>query len=441
VKAVARIVGLTLLVVAAGCAPSDGTSGPDSEGAATRSGDCGKSRGSVTQDRWKTSRTVASEPGRFKGWPANGGMWGWGDEMVVMYGDGTLDPSNPRGHAIDRSQPLYVEQARTLDGGRTWHPEPRVITKPGPPGYPWSGLDGPTISDLTEPVDFRHPDLALHFRAADYTYGASYWYYSYNRARTWQGPFRLPLFGLATVNARTDYIVNGPHDAMVFLSGSATEERPSDAQGFDGSRTFMVRTSDGGVTWQFVANTSRVASGGGEGGVKNANMPSTARLSPTRLLSLSRNTDEPPGRRATGWIDAYLSEDDGRSWRFLSRVGSPFPFGSTPPALTRLCTGDLVVTYGYRVDRRGRRALQGDGAGYGVRARVSRDEGVTWSDEVVLRDDGATWDLGYTRNQARPDGTIVTVYYFNRRPAGERTIDATVWDPVAAFDLSSSPPR
>jgi len=46
-----------------------------------------------------------------------------------------------------------------------------------------------------------------------------------------------------------------------------------------------------------------------------------------------------------------------------------------------------------------------------------------------LRKDGGTWDLGYTRTVQRPDGKLVTVYYFNDSKDSERYIAATIWDP------------
>ena len=68
---------------------------------------------------------------------------------------------------------------------------------------------------------------------------------------------------------------------------------------------------------------------------------------------------------------------------------------------------------------------------YGIRARISQDRGETWGDEIVLRDDGGNWDLGYTRTVQRPDGKIVTVYYYNLDADSERFIGATIWDPGA----------
>jgi len=47
----------------------------------------------------------------------------------------------------------------------------------------------------------------------------------------------------------------------------------------------------------------------------------------------------------------------------------------------------------------------------------------------LLRADGGTWDLGYTRTVQRPDGKMVTVYYFNEAEDRERYISATIWNP------------
>ena len=75
------------------------------------------------------------------------------------------------------------------------------------------------------------------------------------------------------------------------------------------------------------------------------------------------------------------------------------------------------MTYGYR------------DAPYGIRAKLSIDEGVTWGEEIVLRDDGGNHDIGYPRTVQRPDGVMVTAYYYNDSPNGERYIAATLWEP------------
>ncbi|MEZ4727442.1 MAG: hypothetical protein R3E79_09940 [Caldilineaceae bacterium] len=37
--------------------------------------------------------TIYREPGRFAGWPANYGIWHWGNEIVVGFTAGYTDPS------------------------------------------------------------------------------------------------------------------------------------------------------------------------------------------------------------------------------------------------------------------------------------------------------------------------------------------------------------
>ncbi len=75
--------------------------------------------------------------------------------------------------------------------------------------------------------------------------GTSRFYFSYDRGHTWRGPFRLPLFGQKGVMGRTDMIVNGPSDCLLFLTASKTN-------GLEG-RPFCARTTDGGLTWRFLS--------------------------------------------------------------------------------------------------------------------------------------------------------------------------------------------
>ena len=61
---------------------------------------------------------VCSQPGRFAGWPANNGIWSWGDEIVIVFTLGyhtqksghTIDPDLSRG-ALHRR--CYLEPRRS----------------------------------------------------------------------------------------------------------------------------------------------------------------------------------------------------------------------------------------------------------------------------------------------------------------------------------------
>jgi hypothetical protein len=64
-----------------------------------------------------------------------------------------------------------------------------------------------------------------------------------------------------------------------------------------------------------------------------------------------------------------------------------------------------------------------------MRARASRDNGNTWGQETVLRDDGGMLDLGYPRTVLRDDGKLLTVYYYNYGADDDRFIAGTLFDP------------
>src|SRR5262249_25446597 len=148
--------------------------------------------------------------------------------------------------------------------------------------------------------------------------GASRFYYSYDRGHTWKGPFRLPLFAQPGIAARTDYIVNGPHDCLLFLTASK--------RNYHEGRPICVRTHDGGKTWKMVSTIGPEPKG-------YAIMPSTVRLSPRELLTTIRRLEE--DRQPRSWIEAWKSLDDGRSWSLLS-VPVPDTGEGNPPHLLKL---------------------------------------------------------------------------------------------------------
>ncbi len=151
---------------------------------------------------------------------------------------------------------------------------------------------------------------------------------------------------------------------------------------------------------------------GGEPGPTRS-LRTTGRLLPEKGRRPSRTTGHP-----------------GNSWQFLSKVADTddpaHHFNGSPPSLVRLQDGRLCVTYGFRA------------APFGIRARISPDEGRSWGDEVILRDDGRTFDVGYPRSVVRGDGQVVTTYYFATQTDYEQHVAATIWDPGDARAVHDS---
>ena len=322
---------------------------------------------------------------RFAGWPANNGIWAWGDEIVVGFTLGSFK-EEIESHSIDDDQPSWPTQARSLDGGQTW-------TLEKPEGYHG---DGGQPVFLKNSIDFTDPDFSL--RCADDRF-----YISYDRARTWQGPYLFPDIW-QKLTSRTDYLINNTRDALLFLSAR------------DGNlpdQAFTAHLKDGGREIDFLSwmtpNSRTIRSV----------MPSAIRIDEQHLVSALRRRQD-SNEESCNWIDVYESWDDGKSWHFLSKVTATDRGGrnGNPPSMVKLNDGRLCVTYGYRAFP------------FGIRARISADKGQTWSEEIHLRDDGRTWDVGYTQTVQRKDGKLVTLYYYTNHEYHEQHIAATIWEPT-----------
>ncbi len=96
-------------------------------------------------------------------------------------------------------------------------------------------------------------------------------------------------------------------------------------------------------------------------------------------------------------LELFRSEDDGQTWQGPQRVTAQ---SEIPGHLLRLKDGRLLLSYGNRIA-----ADQ-----YGVLARLSADEGETWSEPIRLIH-SIERDCGYPSSVERPDGRIVTAYY------------------------------
>ena len=335
---------------------------------------------------------IILESGRFSGWPANQGIWSWENEIVVGFSHGYYKENPTGGHDIDGERGSDQKQARSLDGGETWTIED--VTNVG------QGNAGELPATLRDAIDFTHPDLALRF-------SGNSMHYSMDRCKSWEGPYELPKFGRPGLLCRTDYIVEGKARVTAF----AAAQKDGGGEG----QALCMRTVDGGKTWELVGWIGQQP----PAQYGYAIMPATVALEGDGYLSIIRRGGTFDGTKRW-WIEAFVSHDDGKSWYKLDQPN--IDNAGNPATLTRLKNGALAMAYGWRH------------APFGIRAKISQDEGQTWGEEIILRCDAASWDIGYPRTVLRPDGKCVTVYYYHHPDQEERFIAATIWDPLAEYE-------
>ena len=298
--------------------------------------------------------------------PANNGgsgsIWQWGDEILVGFTRGAFLKAGT-GHQCDYERPFESWLARSRDGGESW-------TAWKPESY---------AGDLT--IRQRR----VRRRAASISYAAASccawkapattetrrprWFYSYDRAASWSGPFEFsgllehPELAGAQFTGRTAYIIGGRSNLQLFLTVRERSPQP-ELRVTLREKAFLARTQDGGASFSFVSWVVP------RNDPYRAAMPAPVRLTDSRLVTALRRKS--PERN---WIDCFGSSDGGDSWPFLSTVGeteSGSAHNGNPPALVQLRDGRLCCAYGNRSDRQ-------------IVARYSSDDGHSWGDSQVLR--------------------------------------------------------
>ncbi len=168
-------------------------------------------------------------------------------------------------------------------------------------------------------------------------------------------------------------------------------------------RAYLVRSRDEGDNWGEATLIARDPAG-----IISFEEPAIARRPDGVLVAMLRCGE--PGKYQHLW--RAFSYNDGRRWTDLE----PTPMWGHPAHLLQLTDGRLLCSYGYRREP------------FGIRAAVSKDGGQSWDieNEIILRSDGASRDLGYPSSTQLADGSLMTVYYIHLED-GVRHIAATRW--------------
>ncbi|MDW8061846.1 MAG: sialidase family protein [Nitrososphaerota archaeon] len=353
----------------------------------------------------------------YAGWPFNCGLWNFGGGEILI----GFVRNRCRYSSTDDVRHMRIQYdggqlvvARSTDGGYTWPEdqlkvliESKAELRAKIQYYTTNGAPLPKPKPLD--LDTGMNAIAVEPPLGRET-GPTAYFITRDKGYTWEGPYILWDQLFETIQARPSYILYD-RDIMLFVQGLRYDEA---ARGYrmvePEGRPMVLVSNDGAVNWRFLSYILPL----------NIDIPRIcpypAILGDGRIVVALRVLW--PDWRFQ-WTELYVSEDEGLTWRFISRVNR----WGAPASLTLLRDGRLLCVYGYRAPP------------YGIRARISSDGGATWGPEIIIRDDGGSSDLGYPRSTELPDGRILTAYYFNEEKdkvkcdGGVRYIAATIFYP------------
>ena len=188
---------------------------------------------------------------------------------------------------------------------------------------------------------------------------------------TWSAPYRVPL--------------NSPHGPIALSDGRLLY---AGRQLWDpGSKVGVCESHDDGQTWRWLSD---IPARPGDR-VEKYHELHIAQAAGDRLVVHIRDENKP---RQTETLQCE-SEDGGKTWTVPHSIDVP----GYPSHLLRLHDGRLLMTYGYRRNP------------YGNQARISDDQGHGWSAPMPISGDGASGDLGYPSTVELANGSLVTVWY------------------------------
>ena len=150
----------------------------------------------------------------------------------------------------------------------------------------------------------------------------------------------------------------------------------------DGKKAGAYLSDDDGLTWKLIADLP----------VRAGEMHAVQAADGALIVHVRDKQATSKGRVQN--TAQTVSTDGGRTWSAPRPVADGYP-----SHLLRLHDQTLLMTYGWRQSP------------YGIRGKISRDHGRSWSNEFILYRDGANADLGYPSTVQLADGSLLSVWY------------------------------
>lgn len=207
--------------------------------------------------------------------------------------------------------------------------------------------------------------------------------------------------GGVTWSARYPSIVNSPHGPVQLSDGRLLYAGKELWTGL--GRVGVCDSPDDGLTWRWLAEIP----------LRPNDSPAdyhelhAVEAADGRIIVHIRNHN----KNNLGETLQTESTDGGKTWS----VPHPIGVWGLPSFLLRLRSGELLMTYGHRR------------APFGNQARFSGDHGRTWSEPVMISEDGASTDLGYPSTVELADGTLLTIWYEKRKDLPRAVLRQARW--------------
>jgi hypothetical protein len=394
----------------------------------------------------------------YRGHPRHCGMFNFGQgELAVTYNRApcAYERYDDTGHDFHYMEHSEQVLARSLDNGETWPESEDVIVwhrggaiddlrarlwpeKTAREDVDWCGPWDD--SQARDELDMSQPGACFFFgrcwagkvvqdprRGGAVPMYVTFSLRSVDKGRTWE---KIPTLFAPPAHAET--VLLNAHPPVHMPDGSflvvLTVGGGGDPNSYKEAALYM--SDDNGLSWEFIAPIARDPHGIWGYTYSALIMLPSGRL---QCYTMRQNINTSQGN----WACMTYSDDGGLSWtepRPIGQLGyspwvtrrrtghysrprtvrdpagrpmqtyEPLPTGAAvcrSPYPLLLRDGRIVVLYGRRKPP------------YGMGGWVSEDEGQTWSQEFVLRDDAHCGDLGYPVATELDDGRIFTAYYYN----------------------------
>ena len=322
---------------------------------------------------------ISRQPDTYHGWPTLAACRD--GELVLVYSGGRDAHICPFGR---------VELMRSRDAGRRWTWPEVILDSPiddrdaGVFETPSGSLLVTTFTSLAfEPLLKAQPgwppEKLARWQAADLRTTPAqrrslldtWMLRSTDGGMTWSAPYRVP--------------VNSPHGPTALADGRLLYAGKQLWQ--PGSKVGVCESRDDGKSWQWLA---AIPARPNDSAAQYHELHAV-QAADGRVIVHIRNHN-PENQNETLQTE---STDGGRTWTTPHSIG----VWGLPSHLLRQRDGRLLMTYGYRR------------APFGSQARISSDHGATWSEPIVISSDGAGVDLGYASTVELKGGELLTVWY------------------------------